>query len=67
MMQETADKIADVFTLACVDALHAMQRKDDDARRRFHSVADALEVAYPREVRAVHEDRALFASWAAPS
>jgi hypothetical protein len=48
-----ADQIANVFTRACVDMLAATRRDDAGARERFSELCDALEAAYPREVRAV--------------
>lgn len=53
MFVEHADIIAEVFKQACLDALNAHRRDDYAARQRFHDVCDALEAAYPREVRAV--------------
>jgi hypothetical protein len=53
-----ADLIAEVYMQACVDAVNAAQRRDIGARHRFHAVTDALQAAYPREVRAVHDKAA---------
>lgn len=57
-----ADLIAAVFTQACVDALHAARRHDTNARLKFNAVADALQNAYPREVRAVHDAHGIVSS-----
>ena len=45
------EMIVEVFRQACHDALWAHRRDDAAAVKRYHEVCNALEVAYPSQVR----------------
>jgi DnaJ-class molecular chaperone len=55
MEQTFADAVLKVFQCALVDAHNAARRDDKEARAKFSAVAEALEAAYPREVRPAYD------------
>jgi heterodisulfide reductase subunit B len=55
MEQTFADAVLKVFTCALVDAHNAARKEDKEARAKFSAVAEALEAAYPNEVKLAYD------------
>lgn len=52
-MTTTVNPIAEAYERACTDSLRAALARDEDGRRKYLEVADALETAYPSVIREV--------------
>lgn len=50
-----SEAVLKVFQCALVDAHKAARKHDVDAETEFRNVATALQIAYPREVKAAYE------------